>query len=123
MGYRSDLVLCIRTEKVAELKTRYAVGECPDAKQLFEPYPEGFFETVEEGDDFYTWRTYSTKFYDSYTDVRALLNLFELMEEEEEEGEPPYAMIRLGEEETDIEYYGAPYEFEMYVSRDIQIGY
>ena len=122
MGYRSDLVLCIRTEKVAELKTRYLVGECPDAKQLFEPYPEGFFEEVKEDDDFYIWKTHGVKFYESYPDVQALLNVLNLIEEESPD-EVEYGMIRLGEEDSDTEHYGDPYAFEMYVSREIQVGY
>ena len=122
MGYRSDLALCIHTEKVAELKTRYLVGECPDAQQLFEPYPEGMFETIEEGDSFYTWRAYSLKFYESYPDVRALLNVLNLIEEENPD-EVEYGMIRIGEEVDDIEYYGDPYAFDMSVCREITIGY
>ena len=118
MGYRSDLCLCIKKDKAAELKARYVMGNLPEAGALFEN-DTGVFDHCGDGGDFLYWTTTSVKWYSHYSEVQTLNKLLEALDMENPN---LYGMIRTGEDNNDIEEWGEPQEFDLYVNRSFSIG-
>ena len=54
------------------------------------------------------------KWYDSYPEISEFMDMLDQL------GDEHYGMIRLGEEYDDVEYYGDPPFFDMYVNRSIE---
>ena len=106
MGYRSDVFLRVTddTKKVFEAARKI----CKHFDGLL---TDSEFECGKDSNNF-IWN--HTKWYDNYPEIESFNNVISQISEEE------YGMIRLGEETNDIEYYGSPCDFGMYVSRTVE---
>ena len=112
MGYRSDVGFSC-TEGLHKV-----VNELAEVHQSFKQFlndSEPRFHKDDEGR--YLWL--SCKFYDSFKEVAALQNLMSFFDDACLDDH--YGFIRIGEELDDVEQKGNPYEFEMYVNRNIEI--
>ena len=112
MGYRSQVV--IGFDKKAFWKH---VGEnIKDFKDC---------DIIEEGVEAVVFIWEDVKWYDSYSDVTSVMEVFHKVLEdssgENEEGSGA-GLIRVGEEEGDIESLGEPYEFEIYATTSVIAG-
>ncbi len=105
MGYRSDIFLRVTddTKKVFEAARRV----CKDLDSLLNDseFENGY------GNDF-IWT--NVKWYENYPEIKSFGNVVSQLSEEE------YGMIRIGEETNDVEYYGSPCDFGMYISRTVE---
>ena len=106
MGYRSDV--CLRVEP-------HVVEVIDAAKMMCDDLRAAFANAVINGNSNCTdFRWDSVKWYDGYKDVDAVMSLLHSLPDED------YGMIRIGEEVGDVEYYGEPSEFDMYVNQCIE---
>lgn len=116
MGYRSDIAIAIHKNIVARDLIDPII---PDALKD-EPYSD-------EEDTRY-WYLSGWKWYQEYSDVTSierffdLLNEFELQSLNQEETHfiAPYGAIRIGEDDDDVETWGDPSYYGIYLSRSIQ---
>ena len=105
MGYRSQVCLSVSEEADKILKDN--ADMIPALKEL-----------LKDGDSRVAERYYwdSVKWYPSYPEIDALERFLCFMDSADD---GQYGFIRLGEEEDDIERRGAPWEFDMHVTRGI----
>ena len=104
MGYRSDITVALTKEVIM--------------KQLILPN-EGYTNLVEYTDDIFDKDTYAVyqinriKWYESYPEINSINEFLDQLNDEE------YGFIRLGEELDDTEKKGSPYDFDMYINREV----
>ena len=111
MGYRSDVGFACT----------------PMVKQIIEQVCEWdseFKELINYADnhsanDSGRWFWEYVKWYEDYPDIQIMENLMTALDSSDLHDE--FGMIRIGEEQDDIESKGSPYEFDMYVNRSIDI--
>lgn len=115
MGYRSDVHLLVSKKALLALSLHGHNTSC-----LQEAREENF-----DRDDYeyYVWE--GVKWYSSFSDVAAIENLMDTMDELESSPankpwEGYYGFIRLGEDMNDTESRGTPEELDMYVSRTVE---
>ena len=61
----------------------------------------------------------SAKWYDGYSDVTSVMQVFHKVIEEEDQSA---GFLRVGEEDEDIETLGVPYEFDIYAVTSVNSG-
>lgn len=106
MGYRSEVVVKF-SEKAAEV----VKGFCEMDKQIKE-----LIDVADtKCDDFSSIRWTRIKWYEN--DDEAIVAFMDMLDQL---GDENYGMIRLGEALDDVEYYGDPPSFDMYVDRSIE---
>ena len=111
MGYRSDVGFAC-TPMVKQVIEQVCEGDL-DLKDLFQCAKDC------SSDDDGRWFWDYVKWYEDYPDIQIMENLMVALDSSELYEE--YGMIRIGEEQDDIETKGTPYEFDMYVNRSIDI--
>tara|TARA_B110000259_G_scaffold14925_1_gene15664 strand:+ start:60 stop:404 length:345 start_codon:yes stop_codon:yes gene_type:complete len=108
MGYRSEIT-------IGMLKTQYL--ECSLItltlpKLLVEHRPEACGE-------FMYWNIEEIKWYDSYADISECERFFKALDALPYEDKQVFGAIRLGESSDDIEEWGSPHEYDIYVTSQI----
>jgi hypothetical protein len=104
MGYRSEVAVRF-SEKASEVVKHFYEMD----KQIKE-----LIDGAEFCDDFSSILWGWIKWYDDFEDIAAFMHMLDQL------GEENYGMIRMGEDYDDVEYYGDPPSFDMYVNRSIQ---
>jgi len=105
MGYRSEVVVKF-SEKAAEVVKRFYEMD-KQIKELIDGADT-------KCDDFSSIYWERIKWYDSYEDITAFMDMLDQI------GEENYGMIRMGEDYDDVGHYGDPPFFDMYVNRSIE---
>ena len=104
MGYRSEVRIAVDkgifNKKGLHLKE--GLKDC-DAITLVESGPKPFY--------LFTWE--HVKWYDSYPEVSEVMEFLSELEEEN------YGFIRVGEEPSDVEEKGSPYDFDLGVRMSV----
>ena len=107
MGYRSEVVVKFSDNAVKVVKKFYELDK--QIKQL-----------IDDSENSTGWEQIQAlhwnwiKWYDDDEDIMAFIDMLDQI------GDENFGMIRLGEENDDMEYYGCPSNFDMYVERNIQ---
>lgn len=102
MGYRSQVVLAFKKETYREHEDalRENLKDCDE---------------VSENELGYYFHWDSIKWYDGFADVKAIQDVLLLCDFEE------YALVRIGEEDGDIEHEGDHAHFNVYVCRSFEL--
>ena len=116
MGYRSQVVLAISKELIPFLIL--ATSKNKEAEALVFKETDKFDRNY-ENDKSWLLMWDGIKWYEGYHDVDVFNRLMEMLDAQGLED--LYGFIRIGEETDDIEQRGAPYEFDLYVNRSIEI--
>ena len=101
MGYRSDVYLRISEPLV----------EVVDAARKLDKTLDKMLSLAQDGKRDFYWE--STKWYDSYPEIRAVESLMDMLQDDD------YGFIRLGEEEGDIERKGDPSGYDIYIQTSV----
>ena len=104
MGYRSEVAVRFSDNAAKVVKKFYELD-----KQIKE-----LIDGAQYCDDFSSILWDWIKWYDNYPEISAFMDMLDQL------GCEDYGMIRVGEEYDDVEYYGDPPLFDMYVNRSIQ---
>ena len=112
MGYRSDVGFAC-TPMVKQVIEQVCEWDS-EFKELIDYASD---ESCGTGDGRWLWGC--VKWYPDFPDVQIMENLMATLDNSEMYDE--YGLIRIGEEQDDIETKGSPYEFDMYLSRSISI--
>lgn len=108
MGYRSEVVVKFSDNTVKVVKKFYELD-----KQIK--------ELIDDSENSIGWEQIQAihwdwiKWYED--DDEAIVAFMDMLDQL---GDENYGMIRLGDELDDMEYYGSPSNFDMYVERNIQ---
>ena len=102
MGYRSQVALALKKETYHKHEKTLAphLKDCDNIHQT-------------EGAYYFYWN--DVKWYESYEDVKTITKVIDNLDWEE------YAFIRVGDDDDDVLYEGDHINFEIYVSRSIDI--
>jgi len=100
MGYRSDILIAVNKKVLARNLIKKEI-------------PDSIGEPTSTTEDAVYYCIYNWKWYDSYPEIRELEAWFDSMEDEE------FGVIRIGEDGTDTQEWGQPYDFEIYVNRSL----
>lgn len=103
MGYYSDVTIAIKKEEYAK---HFLTDSMP--VMLRETSPTKGWEYV-------YWELASIKWYSNYEDVQQVDSFLSQMPDES------YGMIRIGENDDDIEYRGSPSDAGIYVERALSV--
>ena len=118
MGYRSDIVIGVGKEVLV----RHLLSPCIPSALMNEPYT-----TI---DDVVYWRLEGWKWYEGYDEVIEILDFFRLLDNWLDEGVEKYlnethvslyGALRIGEDDDDMETWGCPGDFDIYLERSISI--
>ena len=107
MGYRSEVVVKFSDNAVKVVKKFYELDK--QIKQL-----------IDDSENSTGWEQIQAlhwdwiKWYDDDEDIMAFIDMLDQI------GDENYGMIRLGEQNDDMECYGNTDKFDMYVERNIQ---
>ena len=112
MGYRSDVGFAC-TPMVKQVIEQVCEWDS-EFKELI-----GYASDESHGTDDGRWLWNSVKWYPDFPDVQIMENLMVILDNSEMYDE--YGLIRIGEEQDDMETKGSPYEFDMYLNRSISI--
>lgn len=114
MGYRSDIAIAVH-KKIIALDLINPI--IPDVLKK-EPHED-------KGNTRY-WYLSGWKFYDSYPEVQAIEEFFDALDDMDQIEEPnstyvmaPYGALRIGENDDDVESWGDPNEYQIFLSRSI----
>ena len=121
MGYRSDVAIAIHKDLQGEfltfLKTTRVMAEIFQGFTLDKDF---------KGDGHWLFTEKQIKWYDCdpehYPEIDAFEKFFAVMDEDEET-ESKYRFVRIGERYDDVEERGEWYDSDIYVKREIQIGW
>ena len=123
MGYRSDVAIAIHKDLQGEfltfLKTEKLMSE------IFGDMSDFTLDKDFQGEGHWLFTCNSVKWYtnfDDYKDIQLFEDFMDAMDKRSET-EGKYRFLRVGEEIEDIEYRGDWWESEIYVKREIQVGY
>ncbi len=120
MGYRSDVAIAIHKDLQGDfltfLNTEKLMAEIFGDRSDFDLNKDYH----DEGHWLFT--VSSIKWYSSYKDIEMFEKFMDAMDEKHDHS-AQYRFIRIGEESEDIEHRGEWYDSEIYVSREIQVGY
>lgn len=112
MGYRSDIVIGVRKEILAEdLLTGFIPKRLKEEPQ------------IHSGDLVY-WKLEGLKWYSSYPEIEAIEDFFKELSGRTQptvdgKSVPLFGALRIGENDDDIEAWGKPGEFEIWLNRGI----
>ena len=113
MGYRRDVGFAC-TPMVKQVIEQMCEWDL-DLKELFQCASD--CSSLRNDDGRWFWE--HVKWYEDYPDIQIMENLMAALDSSALYD--LYGMIRIGEEQDDIETKGTPYEFDMYVNRSIDI--
>ena len=123
MGYRSDVAIAIHKDLQGEfltfLKTEKLMSE------IFGGMSDFTLDKDFQGEGHWLFTCSSIKWYasfDDYKDIQMFEKFMDAMEEDVEKREK-FRFLRIGEEIEDIEYRGDWYASDIYVKREIQVGW
>ena len=115
MGYRSDVRFAMRKEQYLNCQL---LDNIPSAIKELTP--------ITCGDALY-WEINGWKWYDSYPEVRQINEWFEWLDKENDlrsEGKRGiFGGMRIGEDASDVQYWGYPADFDIYLVRSISVPY
>ena len=123
MGYRSDVAIAIHKDLQGEFLTFLNTEEL--MAQIFGDMSDFQLDKDYQGEGHWLFTANSIKWYatfDDYADIQMFEKFMDAMEEVIEKREK-YRFVRIGEELEDIEYRGGWYEADIYVKREIEIGW
>ena len=123
MGYRSEVAIAIHKDLHGDfltfLNTESLIADIFGDRSDFQ------LDKDYQGEGHWLFRADSIKWYatwDEFPDIQMFEKFMDAMEEEEEKRDK-YRFLRIGEELEDIEYRGDWWESELFVRREIQVGY
>ena len=123
MGYRSDVAIAIHKDLQGDfltfLNTEQLMAEIFGDRSSFD------LDKDYQGEGHWLFTADQIKWYstwEEFVDIQMFEKFFERMDEDEET-ESKYRFIRIGEETEDIEYRGDWYDSNIYVKREIQVGW
>lgn len=115
MGYRSKVVIAISKEELV----RNLITGTPLPQMLRDP---DWATDVRDGTSARYWVFDGIKWYDSLAVVKEVeLYLWELGQRDDDADKPLYGVIRVGEDDEDIERQGDPGHFGIFVERIITL--
>ena len=106
MGYRSDICVAVNDNVHELLQLVRKVN--PHLDELLTDADTNFGTNCNK----YYWT--NVKWYEGYVDVDSLASILSQVRCED------WAMVKVGEETTDIEITGEAWDYDMYVSRSIE---
>lgn len=133
MGYTSTVTFAIRKDVYLKCLLLQNIPKCLQE-------PDNSITITTHGDAMY-WEIHGWKWYDSYPEIQEIQAWFDWLEDEEENPHKPkeyardknnkpimlncsaFGGIRIGEDNTDIQEWGYPSDFDLYVSVAIQTPY
>ena len=123
MGYRSDIAIAIHKDLQGDfltfLNTEKLMADIFGERSCFN------LDKDYKGKGHWLFTASSIKWYstwDEYADIQMFEKFMDAMTEDEDK-EEKFRFIRLGEETDDNEVRGGWYEADLYVKRQIQIGW
>ena len=123
MGYRSDVAIAIHKDLQGDFLTFLNTEEL--MAQIFGDMSDFTLDKDYQGKGHWLFTANQIKWYttwDEFADIQMFEKFMDAMEEDEEKRDG-YRFLRIGEELEDIEYRGGWYEAEIYVKREIEIGW
>jgi hypothetical protein len=108
MGYRSDVHIGLSTKA----KTQILITSTPLPGLMREKYCS--VDNHESGITYYSWE--SLKWYDGYDNVDEVMNFLAELGGEE------YGFIRIGEDDSDVEYQGSIWDLGMAINTSVNLG-
>ena len=133
MGYRSTVIFAVRKDVYLKCQLLQNIPKC--LQELDDSI------TLTAHDEAMYWEIRDWKWYDSYPDIQEIQAWFDWLEDEIENPHmrkeyfrdkdnkpitgncPAFGGIRIGEDNTDIQEWGYPSDFDLYVSVAIQTPY
>ena len=123
MGYRSDVAIAIHKDLQGEfltfLNTEQLMAEIFGDRSSFD------LDKDYQGEGHWLFTADQIKWYstwEEFVDIQMFEKFMDAMEEDVEKREK-FRFLRIGEEIEDIEYRGDWYASDIYVKREIQIGW
>ena len=124
MGYRSDVAIAIHKDLQGDFLTFLNTEKL--AHEIFGDHSDFDLDKDYQGEGHWLFTANQIKWYAGWDEFYAHITMFEkfmdAMEEVVEKREK-YRFIRIGEEIEDIEYRGDWYHSDLYVKREIQVGW
>ena len=123
MGYRSDVAIAIHKDLQGDFLTFLNTEKL--MAEIFGDHSDFDLDKDYQGEGHWLFTADDIKWYasfDDYADIQMFEKFMDAMEEVVEKREK-YRFIRIGEEIEDIEYRGDWYASDIYVKREIQIGW
>ena len=123
MGYRSDVAIAIHKDLQGEFLTFLNTEKL--MADIFGDNSDFDFDKDYQCDGHWLFTANSIKWYatwDEYADIQMFEKFMDAMDENDDHQEK-YRFLRIGEEIEDIEYRGDWCEADIYVKREIQIGW
>ena len=123
MGYRSDVAIAIHKDLHGDLLTFLNTEKL--MAEIFGDHSDFEFDKDYQCEGHWLFTCNSVKWYtnfDDYKDIQMFEKFMDAMEEVDEKV-VKYRFIRIGEEIDDIEYRGEWYDSDLYVKREIQVGW
>ena len=133
MGYTSTVTFAVRKDVYLKCQLLQNIPKClQDTDSCI---------TITAHEDAMYWEIHGWKWYDSYHEIQEIQSWFDWLEDEEENPPksveyardkdnkpimgncPAFGGIRIGEDNTDIQEWGYPSDFDLYVSVAIQSPY
>ena len=120
MGYRSDVAIAIHKDLQGEFLTFLNTTEL--MAHIFGDMSDFHLDKDYQGDGHWLFTVDSVKWYTDYKDIQMFEKFMDAMDEKSRH-DAQYRLIRIGEELEDIEYRGDWCEADIYVKREIQVGW
>jgi len=120
MGYRSDVAIAIHKDLQGDFLTFLNTTEL--MAEIFGDMSDFHLDKDYQDSGHWLFICNGVKWYSSYKDIEMFEKFFNAMDEDDDYQEK-YRFLRIGEEIEDIEYRGDWHDSEIYVSREIQVGY
>ena len=123
MGYRSEVAIAIHKDLQGDfltfLKTTKLMADIFGDKSDFD------FDKDFQGEGHWLFTADQIKWYatwDEYADIQMFEKFFDAMDEKFDHS-AQYRFIRIGEETDDVEFRGEWWDSNIFVRREIQVGY
>ena len=123
MGYRSDVAIAIHKDLQGEFLTFLNTEEL--MAQIFGDMSDFELDKDYQGEGHWLFTANSIKWYttwDDYADIQMFEKFMDAMGEKFDHS-AQYRFIRIGEENDDMEYRGEWWDSNIFVKREIQVGY
>ena len=123
MGYRSDVAIAIHKDLQGDFLTFLNTEKL--MTEIFGDHSDFEFEKDYQCEGHWLFTADSIKWYasfDDYADIQMFEKFMDAMEEDVEKREK-FRFLRIGEEIEDIEYRGDWYASDIFVKREIQVGW
>ena len=124
MGYRSDVAIAIHKDLQGDFLTFLNTEKL--MHEIFGDMSDFDLDKDYQGDGHWLFTASSIKWYASfeeYADIQMFEKFMDAMDKEDQNKWGKYRFIRIGEEIDDIEYRGEWWDSNIFVKREIQVGY